>query len=26
MNIKRKIDFVPVKNMEKVISLAIDEG
>ena len=26
MNVKRKIDFVPVKNMEKVISLAIDEG
>ena len=26
MNIKRKIDFVPVKNMEKVISLSIDEG
>jgi ATP-dependent Lon protease len=25
-NIKRKIDFIPVKNMEKVISLAIDEG
>jgi ATP-dependent Lon protease len=26
MNVKRKINFVPVKNMEKVISLAIDEG
>ncbi|MBW2406457.1 MAG: endopeptidase La [Deltaproteobacteria bacterium] len=26
MNIKRKIKFVPVKNMEKVLSLAIDEG
>jgi len=26
MNIKRKIDFVPVKTMEKVISLAIDDG
>jgi ATP-dependent Lon protease len=26
MNVKRKIHFVPVKNMEKVISLAIDEG
>jgi len=25
MNIKRKIKFVPVKNMEKVLSLAIDE-
>jgi len=26
MNVKRKINFVPAKNMEKVISLAIDEG
>ncbi len=26
MNVKRKINFVPVKNMEKVLSLAIDEG
>ena len=26
MNIKRKIDFIPVKDMEKVISLAIDKG
>lgn len=26
MNVKRKINFVPVKNMENVISLAIDEG
>jgi ATP-dependent Lon protease len=26
MNVKRKINFVPVKDMEKVISLAIDEG
>ncbi len=26
MNIKRKIKFVPVKNMEKVLSLAIDES
>ena len=26
MNVKRKIHFVPVKNMEKVISLAIDKG
>lgn len=26
MNVKRKIDFVPVKNMENVLSLAIDEG
>ena len=26
MNVKRKIDFVPVKNMEKVLSIAIDEG
>jgi ATP-dependent Lon protease len=26
MNVKRKINFVPVKNMERVISLAIDEG
>lgn len=25
MNIKRKINFVPVNNMEKVLSLAIDE-
>jgi len=26
MNVKRKINFVPAKNMEKVISLAIDKG
>jgi len=26
MNVKRKINFVPVKNMENVLSLAIDEG
>jgi ATP-dependent Lon protease len=26
MNVKRKINFVPAKNMEKVLSLAIDEG
>ena len=26
MNVKRKINFVPVKNMEKVLSLAIDES
>jgi len=26
MNVKRKINFVTAKNMEKVISLAIDEG
>jgi ATP-dependent Lon protease len=26
MNVKRKINFVPAKNMEQVISLAIDEG
>jgi ATP-dependent Lon protease len=26
MNVKRKIKFVPVKNMEKVLSLSIDEG
>lgn len=26
MNVKRKINFVPAKNMEKVISVAIDEG
>ena len=26
MNVKRKIIFVPVKNMENVLSLAIDEG
>ncbi len=26
MNVKRKINFVPVKNMEKVLSIAIDEG
>jgi ATP-dependent Lon protease len=25
LNIKRKINFVPVKNMEKVLSLAFDE-
>ena len=25
-NVKRKIDFVPVNNMEKVLSLAIDEN
>jgi ATP-dependent Lon protease len=26
MNLKRKIKFVPVKDMDKVLSLAIDEG
>ena len=26
MNVKRKINFVPAKNMEKVISVAIDKG
>ena len=26
MNVKRKINFVPAKNMEKVISVAIDES
>ena len=26
MNVKRKINFVPVKDMEKVLSIAIDEG
>ena len=26
MNVKRKINFVPAKNMEQVISLAIDKG
>jgi len=24
LNVKRKIDFVPVKNMDKVLSLSID--
>jgi ATP-dependent Lon protease len=24
LNVKRKIDFVPVKNMDKVLSLAMD--
>jgi len=26
MNVKRKINFVSVKDMEKVLSIAIDEG
>jgi ATP-dependent Lon protease len=26
MNVKRKINFVPVKNMVNVLSIAIDEG